>query len=71
MSELEERGHCWFLPSRFAHPCGAAPPEGKGERGRRKGKEKGKRKGSSLDSSKQIPEGASICSPEGQGKEGG
>ena len=39
------------------------------ERG--KGKEKGKRKGSPLDSSKQIPEGASVCSPEGQGKEGG
>ena len=40
-------------------------------RERGKGKEKGKRKGSPLDSSKQNPEGASVCSPEGQGKAGG
>ena len=45
MSELEERGHCWFLPSRFAHTCGDAPLERKGERGRRKGKGKGKGRG--------------------------
>ena len=47
-------------------PAGMQPQKRKG-----KGKEKGKRKGSPLDSSKQIPEGASVCSPEGQGKEGG
>ena len=66
MSELEERGHCWFLPCCFAHPCGDAPPEEKGE-----GEGEREKEGESPGLFHQIPEGASVCSPEGQGKEGG